>query len=40
MLRNQWPDKIGMGDRILLEQVAGSLRNTQTVQETEVVRFV
>jgi hypothetical protein len=29
MLRNHWPDKIGMGGRILSEPVAGSPRNTQ-----------
>jgi len=29
MLRNQWPDKIGMGGRILSETLAGSPRNTQ-----------
>jgi hypothetical protein len=28
MLRNQWPDKIGMGGRILSESLAGSPRNT------------
>ncbi|WP_296427348.1 hypothetical protein, partial [Yoonia sp.] len=28
-LRNQWPDKIGMGGRILSESLAGSPRNTQ-----------
>ena len=30
MLRNQWPDKIGMGGRILSESLAGSPRNTHT----------
>ena len=31
MLRNQWPDKIGMGGRILSESVARSPRNTHTI---------
>ena len=29
MPRNQWPDKIGMGGRIVLESVAGLPRNMQ-----------
>jgi len=29
MLRNQWPDKIGMGGRFTPESVAGMGRNTQ-----------
>ena len=30
MLRNQWPDKIGIGGRFAPEWVAGMVRNTQT----------
>ncbi len=29
MPRNQWPDKIGMGGRILSESVVGCSRNAQ-----------
>jgi hypothetical protein len=30
MLRNQWPDKIGIGGRFAPEWVAGMVRNTHS----------
>ena len=32
MLRNQWPDKIGIGGRFAPEWVAGMVRNTQQIR--------